>query len=388
MGEYYEEGEEGEEDEEASDQDSEEGRSGGKTALQLEAERVQQEILDEQRQQQRSARKNDYGNEDSDIDDDGEDDEQEPKTNQYRRNLLEDDDLVFSDEPRKISLTPSIAQDDVSIGRMQAPPGKAKKLRLAEDDLVNNNHTRSTGPSTSRGMDASVTQQQHQQQSSSSPESEEEMRLQHQKRMQERTEAKLAALLGDQEAKTAGAGGRRLSKEDSESSNSEAVKKPGKFKSLFGVGKGSKEKEKERKEKERLERERLKNTMAKASASGTAANSSSNDSAFRARSNSNGSLGSVGTGASSNTLQSPTSESSDSLQQEIITLRVYPGNVDFGASMYKTVVVNASTMASEVANQAVVKFRLAPDGVASSTDFFLTVRGVDGGKTRNEIRCT
>ncbi|KAF9278019.1 hypothetical protein BGZ68_008835 [Mortierella alpina] len=294
MGEYYEEGEEGEEDEEASDQDSEEGRSGGKTALQLEAER------------------------DSDIDDDGEDDEQEPKTNQYRRNLLEDDDLVFSDEPRKISLTPSIAQDDVSIGRMQAPPGKAKKLRLAEDD-----------PGTRR-------------------------------RRRQELEG------GGSPKRTA---------------NSEAVKKPGKFKSLFGVGKGSKEKEKERKEKERLERERLKNTMAKASASGTAANSSSNDSAFRARSNSNGSLGSVGTGASSNTLQSPTSESSDSLQQEIITLRVYPGNVDFGASMYKTVVVNASTMASEVANQAVVKFRLAPDGVASSTDFFLTVRGVDGDET-------
>ncbi|KAF9939242.1 hypothetical protein BGZ67_009732 [Mortierella alpina] len=377
MGEYYEEGEEGEEDEEVSDQDSEEGRSGGKTALQLEAERVQQEIRDEQRQQQRSARKNDYGNEDSDLDGDGEDDDQEPRTNQYRRNLLDDDDLVFSDEPRKISLTPSIAQDDVSMSRMQAPPGKAKKLRLAEDDFVNNNHARSTG------MDASATQQQHQQQSSNTAESEEEVRLQHQKRMQERTEAKLAALLGDQEAKTAGgAGGRRLSKEDSESSQtSEAVKKPGKFKSLFGVGKGSKEKEKERKEKERLERERLKNTMAKASAGGTTVNSGSNDGAFRARSNSNGSLGSVGTGASSNTLQSPTSESSDSLQQEIITLRVYPGNVDFGASMYKTVVVNASTMASEVANQAVVKFRLAPDGVASSTDFFLTVRGVDGDET-------
>jgi hypothetical protein len=48
--------------------------------------------------------------------------------------------------------------------------------------------------------------------------------------------------------------------------------------------------------------------------------------------------------------------------------------------MYKTVVVNASTQASEAANQAVVKFRLAPDGVASSSDFFLTVRGVDGGE--------
>ncbi|KAF9574832.1 hypothetical protein EC968_005310 [Mortierella alpina] len=382
MGEYYEEGEEGEEDDEVSDQDSDEGRSGGKTALQLEAERVQQEILDEQRQQQqRSGRQTDYGNEDSDLDGDGEDNDQEPRTNQYRRNLLDDDDLVFSDEPRKISLTPSIAQDDVSIGRMQAPPGKAKKLRLAEDDLVINNHTRSTGPSSSRGTEVSVTQQQHQQQSSNTPESEEEMRLQHQKRMQERTEAKLAALLGDQETKTAGAGGRRLSKEDESSSPSEAVKKPGKFKSLFGVGKGSKEKEKERKEKERLERERLKNTMAKASAGSTTISPGSNDGASRGRSNSNGSLGSVGTGASSNTLQSPTSENSDSLQQEIITLRVYPGNVDFGASMYKTVVVNASTMASEVANQAVVKFRLAPDGVASSTDFFLTVRGVDGDET-------
>ncbi|KAI8604694.1 hypothetical protein EDD21DRAFT_365539 [Dissophora ornata] len=64
-----------------------------------------------------------------------------------------------------------------------------------------------------------------------------------------------------------------------------------------------------------------------------------------------------------------------------MTLRVYPGNVDFGASMYKTVVVTPATMSSEVAHQAVIKFRLAPDGTASTGDFYLTVKGVDGDET-------
>ncbi|KAG0210816.1 hypothetical protein BGX28_008952 [Mortierella sp. GBA30] len=385
MGEYYEDGDEVEDDEEGSEHEHEEGRSEGKTDLQLEAEKVQQEILDEQRQQQRSARRNDYGMEDSDPDEDQEEEEQEQVTNRYRRPLLDDDDLVFSDEPRKISLTPSIAQDDVSSGGLQASSGTAKKLRLADDEPLNSN-SRSVG-STQRGKDASLVQQHHQTQPSpngqQSPESEEEDRLQHQKRMQERTEAKLAALLGDKDTTSTASAGRRMSKDDAESGqSSESVKKPGKFKSLFGVGKSSKdkEKEKERKEKERLEKERLKSTMAKGSANSAGVNASSDD-AFRARSNSNGSVGSVATLGSSNAPMSPTSESGDSIQQEIITLRVYPGNVDFGASMYKTVVVNPSTMASEVANQAVVKFRLAPDGVASSTDFYLTVRGVDGDET-------
>ena len=78
--------------------------------------------------------------------------------------------------------------------------------------------------------------------------------------------------------------------------------------------------------------------------------------------------------------QSPIVDKTDPPPQEIMTLRVYPGNVDFGASMYKTVVVTPATMSSEVAHQAVIKFRLAPDGTASTGDFYLTVKGVDGGK--------
>ncbi|KAK3843188.1 MAG: hypothetical protein J3R72DRAFT_112371 [Linnemannia gamsii] len=210
---------------------------------------------------------------------------------------------------------------------------------------------------------------------SGSLEAEEEDRATMQKRMQERTEAKLAALLGDKEGGGSGGAG----------DSSESTKKPGKFKSLFGVGKGSKDKEKEKKERERLERERLaglgNNSNKSASSPGGSSFASSTD-GQRTRNNSGGSIGSMGAAAQANNgPMSPTNVSDDGDSQEIITLRVYPGNVDFGASMYKTVVVNCMTMASEVANQAVVKFRLAPDGVASSSDFFLTVRGVDGDET-------
>lgn len=399
MGEYYESREE-------SEEGSGEGEDGsGKTAIQLEAERVQAEILEEenqrlqqQQQQQQGgqrARKNSYATDDSDQEMEGEDeDEEETVTNRYRRPLLDDDDLVFSAEPRKISLTPSIAQDDVST-RVHTPAGRSKKLRLGDEDSLNGNggggSPRSVGfpgqrgnnsgevsaspltPRQATGTDGSSNSDHR----SGSLESEEDDRATMQKRMQERTEAKLAALLGDKESNP---GKGNVTAGDS----SETTKKPGKFKSLFGVGKGSKDKEKEKKEKERLERERLaglgnKSTSAASSPGGSSFASSADGQ--RARTNSNGSIGSpMGTGPNSaNGPMSPTNVSDDGDSQEIITLRVYPGNVDFGASMYKTVVVNCTTMASEVANQAVVKFRLAPDGVASSNDFFLTVRGVDGG---------
>ncbi|KAG0366167.1 hypothetical protein BGZ54_005714 [Gamsiella multidivaricata] len=370
LDEYYEGGEDADEGED-SDRHGEEGSEqedsrSGKTALQLEAERVEQEIMDEQRQQeeqqkqrqqqqQQRSRGQLYG-----VDDSEEEEEQEEEdviTNRHRRPLLDEDDLVFSDEPRKISLTPTIAQDDVSAARLQAPPGKAKKLRLADDEPSNNPR--------------SGAEQQKQQGSSlgrsASFDAEEEDRQQMQKRMQERTDAKLAAILEGPGA-------------------AETAKKPGKFKSLFGISKGSKDKDKERKEKERLEKERLKNMMIRGSSSSdsNSANNSGADGnvngASRPRTNSDGS---IALASGQNTPMSPTFQSdiNGETSQEIITLRVYPGNVDFGASMYKTVVVSPTTMASEVANQAVVKFKLAPDGVASATDFFLTVRGVDGDET-------
>ena len=391
MGEYYESREEGEEGDG-------EGGEGGKSDIQLEAERVQQEILEEenqrlQQQQQQGgqrARKNSYATDDSDQEMEGDDEDEEVEvTNRYRRPLLDDDDLMFSDEPRKISLTPSIAQDDVS--RAHTPTGRGKKLRLGDEDSLNGS-SRSVGSPGQREASASPLALRQQvtgtgadsssnnDNRSGSLESEEGDRAAIQKRLQDRTEAKLAALLGDKEPAPGKAGS------TSSGDSSESTKKPGKFKSLFGVGKGSKDKEKEKKEKERLEKERLaglgiKSASAASSPGGSSFSSSADGQ--RTRINSSGSFGSQGgPGAGPNNANgpmSPTNVSDDGESQEIITLRVYPGNVDFGASMYKTVVVNSSTMASEVANQAVVKFRLAPDGVASSSDFFLTVRGVDGG---------
>ncbi|KAF9911664.1 hypothetical protein EC991_002782 [Linnemannia zychae] len=393
MGEYYEGRDEGEE----GDNNAESG-NGGKSDIQLEAERVQQEILEEekqrqqqQQQQQQRSRKNSYGTDDSDQDMEGDDEEEEEVTNRYRRPLLDDDDLMFSDEPRKISLTPSIAQDDVSNSRTHTPPGRSKKLRLGEDDDSLNGSPRSTASSPGqRGNEVSAsplaprqltpagTDSASSDYRSGSLESEEEDRAAMQRRMQERTEAKLAALLGDKDHSLNGgsSGG--------SGDSSESTKKPGKFKSLFGVGKGSKDKEKEKKEKERQERERLAGQGNKAVSSPGGSSFASSADGQRTRNNSSGSIGSAGNASAgpnaNNGPMSPTSVSDDG-ETEIITLRVYPGNVDFGASMYKTVVVNASTQASEVANQAVVKFRLAPDGVASSSDFFLTVRGVDGDET-------
>ncbi|KAG0278025.1 hypothetical protein BGZ95_004863 [Linnemannia exigua] len=386
MGEYYEGRDEGEEGAESGD-----GQDGGKTAIQLEAERVQQEILEEEnqrQQQQQRSRKNSYATDDSDQEMEGDNEaEEEEVTNRYRRPLLDDDDLMFSDEPRKISLTPSIAQDDVSNSRTHTPTGRPKKPRGDDDSL--NGSPRSVGSSPNqRGNEVSASPLAPRQLTpagadsgsndhrAGSLESEEEDRATMQKRMQERTEAKLAALLGDKDTSSGGGAG----------DSSESTKKPGVFKSLFGVGKGSKDKEKEKRERERLERERLaglgnnNNNNKSASSPGGSSFASSAD-GQRKRTNSSGSIGSMGAAAQANNgPMSPTNVSDDG-ESEIITLRVYPGNVDFGASMYKTVVVSPSTMASEVANQAVVKFRLAPDGVASSSDFFLTVRGVDGDET-------
>jgi len=343
MGEYY----EGREDEEEG-QASDENRQEEKSALQLEAERVQQEILQDQKQQQKSHYDYDSASGPEDEYDD-ELVEEEPVTNRFRRNLLEDDDLVFDAEPRKISLTPSIARDEPSSS------GKGNSLRSGTN---------------SRGVDSPQLRQQRQQPSdgyrSPSFDSEEEERQRQQDR--ERKGAMLNAILDDD----------KTSRENTSGQPQEAKKATGKVKSLFGFGKSSKDKEKERKEKERLDKEKLKSTMA---SNNTGDNG--NNGNFRTRSNSNGSFGSIGTGQSgqSGAPMSPTSanESSDTLQKEIVALRVYPGNVDFGVSMYKTVVVSQSTLASDVASQAVVKFKLAPDGVTSTNDFYLSVRGVDGG---------
>jgi hypothetical protein len=226
---------------------------------------------------------------------------------------------------------------------------------------------------------SSQNQRQHQtsnETASHNPESEEPERQQMQKRTQERTDAKLAAILG--ETSSQGSGNKTPSKDDNDQPT-ETVKKPGKFKSLFGVGKGSKEKEKERKEKERLEKERQKQSAKASSSPGGNNNNDNNDNASRSRANSGASVSSIGATSVQNTPLSPTTARNEN-GEEIIALRVYPGNVDFGASMYKTVVVSPSTMASEVANQAVVKFKFAPDGAAAPPDFYLTVRGVDGGK--------
>ncbi|KAG0339263.1 hypothetical protein BG000_002519 [Podila horticola] len=340
MGEYYE-GREDEEEGQASD--DQQNRQEEKSALQLEAEKVQQEILQDQKQQQKS--RYDYDSESGKEDEyDDEPVEEEPVTNRFRRNLLDDDDLMFDAEPRKISLTPSIARDEPATSS-----GKVNSLRSG---------------SNSRGTDSSQRQQRPSDgYRSPSFDSEEDERQRQQTRQLK--EAKLNAILDD----------KTQNRENESSQAQELAKKAGKVKSLFGFGKSSKEKEKERKEKERQDKEKLKNIMASNSGD-------SNNGVFRTRSNSNGSIGSSGTGHSglSGGAMSPTSanEINDTLQKEIVALRVYPGNVDFGVSMYKTVVVSQSTLASDVASQAVVKFKLAPEGVTSSNDFYLTVRGVDG----------
>jgi hypothetical protein len=389
MGEYYE-GNDEEGAEHAKQEDPHQQQEdhhdqdvhSGKSALQLEAERVEQEILNEQRLQQ-LAPNNDYGLR-SDQGRGGHDNDMliQDEDAAHRRNrrplLDDDDDLLFSDEPRKISLTPSIAQDD-SIVRIQTPPGRAKKLRLADDESLS---LRSGGSPTQLGRQNQPSPGGNR----SSFDSDEDERQQ-KRAMQER---KLEAILGKGDSPHGGRG-----KDESDTGSPSETKKPGKFKSLFGVGKGSKDKEKERKEKERLENEKkLRGNPANkggapSSPGGNSINSNSSpggnsNGPFRSRMNSNGSVGSFNTGTSigSNGPLSPSSisENADTIQQEIIALRVYPGNVDFGVSMYKTVVVSPTTLASEVANQAVVKFKLAPENVPSNADFFLTVRGVDGGK--------
>ncbi|KAG0258380.1 hypothetical protein DFQ27_004668 [Actinomortierella ambigua] len=358
-----------------------EAASTEKTEIQLEAERMEREIMEEQRQRealeaqaqaqvqaqaQSQARAqavqrqidsmdiDQLGSADrsgaNDRDDDTDDSDDDVNiTNRYRKPLLDEDDFILDAEPKIISLTPAIARDDIPINRGHTAPGKAKKLRLSSDSTQHLNDRLSL-------------------------DSEEEEREVQRQRMEERRNAKMQALFGNGNTVEPP----RKTKEEYEAGlpPEVVVKKPGKFKSLFGVVKGSKdkEKEKERKERERQEKEKSKNR-------GGGGITGASAGIFRSRSNSNGSIGSNSSGGLKSpplTGQAPEGASST---QEIITLRVYPGNVDFGASMYKTVIVNSQTLASEVANQAVVKFRLAPDGVASSADFFLTVKGVDGDET-------
>lgn len=311
-------------------------------------------------------------------------DEEVQVTNRYRKPLLDEDDLLFSNaEPRVISLTPPIARDDSIVSRVQTPPGKPRNLRLAEESIKPQPQ-----------MQQRLQQQQQQQaalqgssvlgsNSSAGPTAglrspsfegdEEEREKQKVRANLQKSETKLQAILGNKsEPMKKG----KESQEQVAEVAPVATKKPGKFKSLFSVGKS---KDKERKEKERLEKEKLK-SQAKPSQTQSSSGGIGNN-LFRARSNSNGSFGSATAGSSSTTVVStPTVDKTEAPPQDILTLRVYPGNVDFGASMYKTVVVTPSTMASDVAHQAVIKFRLAPDGTASTGDFFLTVRGVDGGE--------
>ncbi|KAF9930864.1 hypothetical protein FBU30_011153 [Linnemannia zychae] len=358
-----------------------------KSNVQLQAESVQQDILNDQKkhgemlakraleQEQESSRPSQQTVED---DDNESEDEEVQVTNRYRKPLLDDDDF-FSSEKRVISLTPPIARDDSPNHRES--PTQSKNVRLSSDT------TSRQSPQPSQQLQPSSLQSQRQLSPSTlarSPsfDSDEEDRELKKKQMAERKEAKITAILGNgpQEPIV------RKSKEEYERGlppEAVVVKKPGKFKSLFSVGKSSKDKEK--KEKERLEKERLKN-QAKSASSPTGSSSSNSgisNNLFRTRSNSNGSVGSSNLTQSSSSVAppSPTVAKKEDPQSEFITLRVYPGNVDFGASMYKTVVVTPSTMASDVAHQAVVKFRLAPDGTASTGDFYLTVKGVDGDET-------
>ncbi|KAG0364001.1 hypothetical protein BG005_000033 [Podila minutissima] len=361
-----------------------------KTSLQLEAERVQREILNDQIALKVHATQDHVGHQpyqpEQDEDPEDEEDEEVEVTNRYRKPLLDEVDLMFANtEPRVISLTPPIARDDNLTSRVQSPPGKPKALRRASEEQPSSIVRRLSGsspqPSHTQTSSPVPTSTKSSDTRSPSFESEEEDREKTKKKQEERTTAKLNAILGKNNTP---APALRLTKEEYEVGlppEAPIVKKPGKFKSLFGVGKSSKEKE--RKEKERLEKERLKNLAKNTQATNSM---NTNNGLFRTRSNSNGS---VGTQVSANnttsivTPLSPTSplENKEPHQQEILALRVYPGNVDFGASMYKTVVVTPTTMASDVAHQAVIKFRLAPDGTASTGDFFLTVRGVDGDET-------
>ncbi|KAF8942153.1 hypothetical protein BGZ47_006784 [Haplosporangium gracile] len=365
------------------------GGTNAKSELQLEAERVQQEMLSEQMKHEEILamkaieREQEYSrqaHQTAEDDDNDSEDEEVQVTNRYRKPLLDEDDLLFSSEKRVISLTPPIARDDNLIHRES--PTKARNLRFSGET------TPRQSPQPSQLSQQSPSQQQRHASPltivrSSSIDSEEEAREKMKKVMAERKEAKISAILGNgpQEAIV------RKSKEEYERGlppEAVVVKKPGKFKSLFSVGKSSKDKE--RKEKERLEKERLKNLSKTSASTATAATTSSNsgisNNLFRTRSNSNGSVGSSSTAPSTTANpSSPTVVKKEESQQDIMTLRVYPGNVDFGASMYKTVVVTPATMSSDVAHQAVVKFRLAPDGTASTGDFFLTVKGVDGDET-------
>ncbi|KAF9571373.1 hypothetical protein EC968_000689 [Mortierella alpina] len=370
----------GEEDEEESSEihsDDYDDRT-EKSALQLEAERVQQEILNEQRQQETaiaSAKaeanaKRQKPAQDHPVEDD---EEETVVTNRYRKPLLDENDLFSNAEPRVISLTPAIARDDAIVLRSQAAPGKGRSLRLSEDSLRQpQSQQQLQAKSTFKPLVSPTT-------GLRSPTLDSEDEESTKRLMAERKEAKLSAILGSGRNNNAEPMVRK-SKEEYEQGLPPAVaavKKPGKFKSLFSVGKSSKDKE--RKEKERLEKEKLKNA-----AKNSGSSSGLSNSLFRTRSNSNGSVGSGALSSSSSTSHSSpvsTAERAEATQREIMTLRVYPGNVDFGASMYKTVVVTPTTMASEIAHQAVVKFRLAPDGTASTGDFYLTVKGMDGDET-------
>ncbi|KAG9323140.1 hypothetical protein KVV02_005847 [Mortierella alpina] len=350
------------------------------SALQLEAERVQQEILSDQRQQEAaiaSAKAEADAKRQKPVQDQPmEDDEEEVTiTNRYRKPLLDENDLFSNAEPRVISLTPAIARDDAIVLRSQAAPSKGRSLRLSEDSLRQSQQQQQQQLQAKNALKPLVSPTTGLRSPTLDSEDEESTK----RLMAERKEAKLSAILGNGRNNSAEPMVRK-SKEEYEQGLPPAVtavKKPGKFKSLFSVGKSSKDKE--RKEKERLEKERLKNV-----AKNSGSSSGLSNSLFRTRSNSNGSVGSGAPSSSSSTSHlSPasTAEKAEATQREIMTLRVYPGNVDFGASMYKTVVVTPTTMASEIAHQAVVKFRLAPDGTASTGDFYLTVKGMDGDET-------
>ncbi|KAF9132828.1 hypothetical protein BGW39_011214 [Mortierella sp. 14UC] len=371
-----------------SKDDTNQGYNGttAKSELQLEAERVQQEILNDQRKHEdmltrktmeREQELNRQAQQKADEEDNESEDEEVQVTNRYRKPLLDEDDLFFSGEKRVISLTPPIARDDNLVNRES--PSKAKNLRFSGETTPRHS------PQPSQPLQQSPSQQRQASPltivRSPSFDFEEEEREKLKKQMADRKEAKISAILGNgpQEPVV------RKSKEEYERGlppEAIVVKKPGKFKSLFSVGKSSKDKE--RKEKERLEKERLKNqpkTSTTATAAAGTSSSGISNNLFRARSNSNGSVGSSSTAPSTTAApQSPTVSKKED-PQDIMTLRVYPGNVDFGASMYKTVVITPATMASDVAHQAVVKFRLAPDGTASTGDFYLTVKGVDGDET-------
>ncbi|KAF9208030.1 hypothetical protein BGZ49_009982 [Haplosporangium sp. Z 27] len=360
------------------DQSATAQRGTQKTELQLEAELVQQEILNDQKKLKAIAANQNQQSTKKREEFEDEDDEEVQVTNRYRKPLLDEDDLFSNTEPRVISLTPPIARDNSTVNRAQTPPGKARSLRLSDDSLAQRSQSpqqqqkqsqikQLSAPSPRGGLRPSVSPTTGLR--SPSLDSEDEEKENSRKIKEERTEAKLSSILGKNQETIV----RKTKQEYEEGLPPEAVivKKPGKFKSLFSVGRSSKDKE--RKEKEKQEKERLKNLAKNSTSSGFSSSGGISNNLFRPRSNSSGSVG--------NQPPNNSQSLSDPPQQEIITLRVYPGNVDFGASMYKTVVVTPLTMASEVTHQAVVKFRLAPDGTASTGDFFLTVKGVDGDET-------